>query len=55
MAFINDQLVAFLRATYIPSVFADADLMTLLQHDLAQRTGTYTARLQALIAAAEAA
>lgn len=52
---LNDRLVAYLRGLYIPGVFVNADLNTLIAHHLATLTGTATVRWKTMIAAAEAA
>jgi hypothetical protein len=55
MANANDLLDTYLRAQYIPGVYASADFMTLLIYDLTNiRTGDWTARFKALLTAAGA-
>ena len=49
---MNTRIAAYLRTTYSVS---EGDLTSLVQRNLAERTGEYTARMQALIADATAA
>ncbi len=54
MAAINDQLVTYLEALYIPGTFPAADLHTLIAHHLTTLTGDYSTRWNTMIAAAQA-
>lgn len=51
---INDRLKSWLEQSYITEVFPAADLATLIQYDLTQRSGDYTTRFKALLADASA-